>query len=77
MTAIPLLKISFAVWIFATVGLAAIFTVSFRYFTYQGNDLDWIYTVGGLFSVLWLLSAFGMTAAAVIAVLNGKQSRGR
>jgi hypothetical protein len=64
------------VLIVSTIGIGALFFLGFKYFTHQGNDLDWIYEVGGLFAILWLLSALGAVLfSAVIAIANkGKKA---
>jgi hypothetical protein len=65
------------VLVLATIGLGAMFFLSFKYFTHQGNDLDWIYDVGGLVVILWLLSAFGVVlCSAMIAIADrGKSTK--
>jgi hypothetical protein len=50
--------ISLVVLILATCGLIGFVTVAFMFFTYRGNGMDWIYPTSGVFTILWLGSAY-------------------
>jgi hypothetical protein len=65
------------VFIVATIGLGAVFFLGFKYFTHQGNDLDWIFSVGGLFAVLWLLSAFGVAVCTTVIEIANRKKKAR
>jgi hypothetical protein len=52
----------------ATCGVVGFFYIGFRYFTYQGSGLDWIYPVGGSFFVMWFGSAAMARVSGVWAV---------
>ena len=69
MTANRMLGISFAVLLLATCGLAGILFLAMKYFTYQGAGLDWIYPTAGLLIMVWCVSAFGVVASGVTALI--------
>jgi hypothetical protein len=56
---------SLAGLIVATIGILGFFYVSFAYFGYQGNGMDWIYPTGGLFAILWVVSAAGIVRSLI------------
>jgi len=62
MTAARGFYISLACFIAATFGLISFVWVSFRFFTYQGHGLDWIYPAAGLLILVW----FGSATSALI-----------
>jgi hypothetical protein len=65
-----MLGISLAALILATCGLAGILLLAMKYFSYQGTGLDWIYPAAGLLIMLWCLSAFGVIASGVTALIG-------
>ena len=70
MTATRMLGISFATLILATCGLAGMLLLAMKYFSYQGTGLDWIYPTAGLLIMLWCVSAFGVIASGVTALVG-------
>ena len=41
-----------------------------KYFSYQGTGLNWIYPTAGLLIMLWCVSAFGVIACGVNALVS-------
>ena len=70
MTATRMLGISFSALILATCGLAGILFLGMKYFSYQGTGLNWIYPTAGLLIMLWCVSAFGVIACGVNALVS-------
>jgi uncharacterized iron-regulated membrane protein len=70
MTAHRLFFISLVALFLATCGLAGFFIIAFKYFTYQGSGLDWIYPTGGLLVLAWAGSAFTAVASGVTAIVG-------
>lgn len=77
MTALRLFFISLAALLLTTCGLAGIFVIGFRYFTYRGTGLDWIYPTGGLLAFAWLGSAFTAATSGIIAIAGLVRSKYR
>ena len=75
MTAFRLFVISACVFLVSACGLLGVFFLGFRYFTYQGTRLDWIYPTGGL--CVWAMGASGFTAlvSGVAAMAGGRMRR--
>jgi hypothetical protein len=53
-------------------GFFGIIFLSFAFFTYQGNGMDWIYPTGGLFVFIALGSAF---TAVVSGIKTAREER--
>ena len=41
----------------SSVGLLVLVLIGFKYFSYQGKGLDWIYPASGILLMAWLVSA--------------------
>lgn len=67
--------VSLAAFIVTTVGCLGFVYISFRYFTYQGNGMDWIYTAGGFAVLIWMASAFCTVLAAVMMATRRRADR--
>lgn len=68
MTAARLFSISVCVFVAATCGLAGFFFLGFKYFTYRGTGLDWIYSAGGLCTFAMLVGGLVALASGVVAI---------
>jgi uncharacterized membrane protein len=56
----------------SVLGFLGFIFLGFAFFTYQGNGMDWIYPVGGLFVSLGLAS---VVVAIISGVLSIKEAR--
>jgi membrane protease YdiL (CAAX protease family) len=60
--------ISLVCLVAATCGLLGFLFISFAFFTYQGNGMDWIYPAAGLCVLLWMWSAWVTVTSGIAAV---------
>jgi len=70
MTTPRLFFLSLAGLVVASCGLLGFVYIAFRYFTYQGNGMNWIYPAAGFFCMLWLGSACTALFSLVKAVVE-------
>lgn len=59
----------------AGCGFIAFVFVGFAFFTYQGNGMDWIYPVSGLFVMLGVASGFTACVSGVIALREHEEEQ--
>jgi uncharacterized membrane protein YkgB len=65
MTPVGFLKMSAAGLAGSVLGFFSVIAFQLRYFTHQGNDLDWTYALGGFF----VLSGCGSLILMIIAIV--------
>jgi len=62
----------FAISLFCLVGaicgLLGLVFIAFRFFTYQGTGMDWIYPAAGLCVLLWMGSAWTTVTRGVAVI---------
>jgi hypothetical protein len=56
-------------------GFMGIIFLCFAFFTYQGNGMDWIYPVGGLFVLLGMGSVVVAGISGVLCLIEERDSK--
>jgi hypothetical protein len=67
--------ISLALFIASTLGCLGFVFLSFAFFTYHGNGMDWIYPAGGLAVFVWVTSASGTVITGAMVLLEKIQKK--